>query len=58
MPIPKLELMVTVIGAHLLKHLKSNLKFQQAMIWSDSQIVLSWLKSTKQLPTRTERMRV
>ena len=47
MTIPKLELMAAVIGARLCDHVMSNLRCALAYLWSDSQIVLSWLSSEK-----------
>ena len=47
--LPQLELMAAVIGARLTRHLLSALECKSATLWSDSQIVLQWLKSTKPL---------
>ena len=47
MTIPKLELMGAVIGVRLCDHVMSNMRYARAYIWSDSQIVLSWLSSEK-----------
>ncbi|XP_071132834.1 uncharacterized protein [Mytilus edulis] len=47
--LPQLELMAAVIGARLVNHLKSTLECSSITLWSDSQIVLHWLKSTKTL---------
>ncbi|CAG2241823.1 unnamed protein product [Mytilus edulis] len=47
--LPQLELMAAVIGARLAKHLQSTLECENITFWSDSQIVLHWLKSTKTL---------
>lgn len=46
-------LMGAVIGARLSQFIQTNIgiKFTAVYMWTDSQIVLSWLKSTKQLPT-------
>ena len=41
--------MAAVIGARLAKHLQSTLECENITFWSDSQIVLHWLKSTKTL---------
>ncbi|XP_071138915.1 uncharacterized protein [Mytilus edulis] len=48
--IPKLELSAALIGARLVKHLKSHLDVTSVTLWSDSQITLSWLTTEKQLP--------
>ena len=47
MTIPKLELMAAVIGARLCEHVIGNMRCARACLWSDSQIVLSWLSSEK-----------
>ena len=47
--IPRLELMAAVIGSRLLDHITRYVDVSRAVLWSDSQIVLSWLKSTKTL---------
>ncbi|XP_061168132.1 uncharacterized protein LOC133177057 [Saccostrea echinata] len=49
--IPKLELMGALLGARLLKFIKKNIQFSEAVLWTDSQIVLSWLETTKTLGT-------
>lgn len=50
--IPQLELMAAVIGARLAKHVQSALPVKtDVTFWSDSQIVLHWLSSTKTLKT-------
>jgi hypothetical protein len=41
--LPRLELMAAVIGSRLCKHLQQNTDINQIHLWSDSQIVLSWL---------------
>lgn len=43
--IPRLELMGAVVGARLCEHILSNVKCSRVYLWSDSMIVLSWLKS-------------
>ena len=48
--IPKLELLAAVLGTRMLMHLKENIPFNNATLWSDSQIVLNWLNSDKILP--------
>lgn len=47
--LPQLELMAALIGARLAKHLQPSLNPSKTVMWSDSQIVLHWLTSTKQL---------
>lgn len=49
--IPRLELMALIIGVRSLEFVKSELRIpiEKTVVWSDSQCVLSWLKSTKQL---------
>ena len=47
--IPRLELMAAVLGARLAKHIRNTLPITTVQFWSDSQIVLCWLKSTKPL---------
>ncbi|XP_060559755.1 uncharacterized protein LOC132719842 [Ruditapes philippinarum] len=48
--LPRLELMAAVIGSRLSKHLQQNTSITQIYLWSDSQIVLSWLQTPKTLP--------
>lgn len=48
--IPKLELCAALMGAKLCKHIRSTLDCKNVYLWSDSQIVLSWIVSTKILP--------
>ncbi|XP_048770094.2 uncharacterized protein LOC125676243 [Ostrea edulis] len=47
--LPRLELMGAVIGAKIANHLKTVLNVQTVTFWCDSQIVLSWLTSLKDL---------
>ncbi|XP_063415856.1 uncharacterized protein LOC134697507 [Mytilus trossulus] len=47
--LPQLELMAAVIGACLTQHLKSTLECTDVTLWSDSQIVLQLLKTSKPL---------
>ena len=47
--LPQLELTAAVIGARLASYLQSQLHFNKVYLWSDSQIVLYWLRSTKEL---------
>ena len=42
---PKLELMGALIGARLLNYIESNINVSNAFLWTDSQIVLSWLET-------------
>ena len=52
--LPRLELMAALLGARLTKYterqLISDLDITLKVLWSDSQIVLSWLRSEKHLP--------
>jgi ribonuclease HI len=48
MTIPKLELMAALIGAKLADHITKSLECEHVTLWSDSQVVLSWLVSSKQ----------
>ncbi|XP_077866237.1 uncharacterized protein LOC144353834 [Saccoglossus kowalevskii] len=52
--LPRLELMGAVIGTRLIQFvsdaLKDTVNITKHIIWSDSQIVLHWLKSDKKLP--------
>ncbi|XP_074651589.1 uncharacterized protein LOC141906245 [Tubulanus polymorphus] len=51
--LPRLELMGALVGARLCKFVINSLgntyKITDAILWSDSEIVLSWLKSDKKL---------
>ncbi|CAG2215236.1 unnamed protein product [Mytilus edulis] len=47
--LPQLELMAAVIGARIAAHVKSALSINKVTYWSDSQIVLHWLTTTKHL---------
>lgn len=47
--LPQLELMGAVVGAHLANHLQSSFQVKETFFWTDSQIVLYWLTSTKPL---------
>ncbi|CAG2213730.1 unnamed protein product [Mytilus edulis] len=47
--LPQLELMAALIGARLADHVKSVLHIEDITFWSDSQIVLQWLSTSKQL---------
>lgn len=50
--IPRLELLGVLIGCRLLNYVMKflRLKIKAQFLWTDSQIVLSWLKSDKLLP--------
>ncbi|XP_071153450.1 uncharacterized protein [Mytilus edulis] len=47
--LPQLELMAAVIGTRLASHVKSTFECKNVFFWSDSCIVLHWLKSSKPL---------
>ena len=47
--LPQLELMAAVVGARLASYLRNQLKITRTIYWSDSQIVIHWLSSTKEL---------
>ncbi|XP_053403136.1 uncharacterized protein LOC123560655 [Mercenaria mercenaria] len=49
--LPRLELMAAVVGSRLANHLQSscNIDSNNTYLWSDSQIVLHWLQTTKSL---------
>ena len=50
--LPRLELLAALLGAKLFQYLNKTLELvnsSEVMYWSDSQIVLSWLYSNKQL---------
>ena len=50
--LPRLELMAVLVAAQLARFIISSLKLQSAptYIWTDSQIVLYWIHSSKKLP--------
>ena len=52
--IPRLELLAALIGARLLNFvynaLKDKMHITSRILWSDSQIVIHWIKSDKKLP--------
>ena len=60
--IPRLELLAAVLGSELSKYLSNTLlpKYykSQIILWSDSQIVLSWISSSKPLRQQFIRHRV
>ncbi|XP_053406534.1 uncharacterized protein LOC123530253 [Mercenaria mercenaria] len=47
--LPQLELMAALIGARLASHLQKSLQTPNVTFWSDSQIVLHWLTTSKPL---------
>ncbi|CAG2236600.1 unnamed protein product [Mytilus edulis] len=47
--LPRLELMGALLGARLAKHLLENIGEMDVNFWCDSQIVISWIYSTKPL---------
>jgi len=51
--LPRLELMAALVATRLIQFVVTHLPLQNSSIfmWSDSQIVLHWINSTKQLPT-------
>lgn len=46
--IPRLELQAALVGARLAKYLKTSLdiQFEQTFLWSDSEIVLNWIRTS------------
>ena len=51
--LPRLELMAAVLGSRLYDKLKRVLQPMKTYLWSDSQIVLSWIMSNKKLDVFT-----
>ena len=47
--LPQLELMAALVGARLASHLLQTISTSNVTFWSDSQIVLYWLTTTKPL---------
>ena len=47
--LPQLELTAAVIGARLASYLQDQLHLNKVYLWSDGQIVIYWLHSTKEL---------
>jgi hypothetical protein len=47
--LPQLELMAAVTGSRLASYLSNHLKVTKIVFWSDSQIVIYWLSSQKDL---------
>lgn len=52
MTIPKLELLGALIGVRLLSYIEHTLSFarMKTYLWTDSQIVISWIRSDRLLP--------
>ncbi|XP_047992845.1 uncharacterized protein LOC125231433 [Leguminivora glycinivorella] len=50
--IPRLELLGCLIGSRLLKYVKSHLDLNicKIYLWTDSQVVLAWIESSRLLP--------
>ncbi|XP_053372928.1 uncharacterized protein LOC128546437 [Mercenaria mercenaria] len=48
--IPKLELCAALIGSRLAQHITSTIDCTKVYLWSDSQIVLKWISSSKSQP--------
>lgn len=53
--IPQLELLAALTGAKMAKHILTNLRCSDVFYWSDSQIVLNWLQTSKTLKTYVEK---
>ncbi|CAC5404401.1 unnamed protein product [Mytilus coruscus] len=47
--LPQLDLMEALIGARLASHINTTLPSNKVVFWSDSQIVLHWLHTSRQL---------
>lgn len=47
--LPRLELLSAVLGSRLSKHIEETFETAETHFWTDSQIVLCWLESTKSL---------
>lgn len=47
--LPQLELIAALIGACSAQHMKETVEMKRITYWSDSQIVLQWLNSIKQM---------
>ena len=47
--LPQLELMAALIGTRLAQHISETLQIRNVTYWSDSQIVLHWLNTNRQL---------
>ncbi|XP_045215312.2 uncharacterized protein LOC123565509 [Mercenaria mercenaria] len=48
--IPKLELCAAVLGARLCHHIITSIECQRVYLWSDSQIALQWISTSKKQP--------
>lgn len=48
--VPKLELCAALLGARFSRHITSAIECKKVYLWSDSQIVLNWISSTKHQP--------
>ncbi|XP_045157304.2 uncharacterized protein LOC123523719 [Mercenaria mercenaria] len=48
--IPKLELCAAVLGARLCHHIITSIGCQRVYLWSDSQIALQWISTSKKQP--------
>lgn len=51
--LPRLELMAAVLGARLARHIIGSIHIKEVFLWSDSQIVLHWLHTSRPLKTFT-----
>lgn len=49
MTLPRLELMGALLGARLVKYIQNNVDVSEVLFWCDSQIVINWISSNKQL---------
>ena len=47
--IPKLELTTSLIGARLIRYLSNIHKFKTIYLWSDSEVVISWITGDREL---------
>ena len=52
--LPQLELIAAVLGARIASYLRKQLRIHHIVFWSDSQIVLYWFCSDKELKWFTE----
>ena len=51
--LPRLELIATVLGTRLARHIMDSIHIEEVFLWTDSQIVLRWLHSSRPLKTFT-----
>ncbi|XP_060588499.1 uncharacterized protein LOC132743919 [Ruditapes philippinarum] len=53
MTVPKLELMAVLVGVRCLRFVKEQLQLniENMFLWTDSEIVIHWINSVKDLPT-------